>query len=203
MSKLNLDQKTVKKARQFAAIIAEDTQKFINRNTTVSVERTVCRLLGVDSVNEFGVPYSNILVDHIMEKGDLGLGISNYLASAIKHLDLSIMEIAHLVDNKKLDLTIYPILDPKEVKEILAPFITEALFSMKENKAKRENYFDKYGTKEGPLLYVIVATGSIYEDVTQAVAAAKAGADIVAVIRTTGQSLLDYVPFGANTEGCW
>ena len=29
----------------------------------------------------------------------------------------------------------------------------------------------------------------------------KKGADIIAVIRSTGQSLLDYVPFGATTEG--
>ncbi|PKP19613.1 MAG: D-lysine 5,6-aminomutase subunit alpha, partial [Bacteroidetes bacterium HGW-Bacteroidetes-22] len=52
-----------------------------------------------------------------------------------------------------------------------------------------------------PYIYVIVATGNIYEDVIQAQAAARQGADIIAVIRTTGQSLLDYVPFGATTEG--
>jgi len=51
------------------------------------------------------------------------------------------------------------------------------------------------------LLYLIVATGNIYEDITQASAAAKQGADVIAVIRTTGQSLLDYVPYGATTEG--
>jgi beta-lysine 5,6-aminomutase alpha subunit len=48
---------------------------------------------------------------------------------------------------------------------------------------------------------VIVATGNIYEDVEQAQSAAKAGADIIAVIRSTAQSLLDYVPYGATTEG--
>ncbi|MCD7979853.1 MAG: lysine 5,6-aminomutase subunit alpha, partial [Fusobacterium sp.] len=58
-----------------------------------------------------------------------------------------------------------------------------------------------YGDKKGPYIYVIVATGNIYEDVTQAVAAARQGADVIAVIRTTGQSLLDYVPYGATTEG--
>ena len=48
---------------------------------------------------------------------------------------------------------------------------------------------------------MIVATGNIYEDVKQAVAAARFGADIIAVIRSTAQSLLDYVPHGATTEG--
>jgi hypothetical protein len=48
---------------------------------------------------------------------------------------------------------------------------------------------------------LIVATGNIFEDIVQARAAAEQGADIVAVIRSTGQSLLDYVPYGATTEG--
>jgi beta-lysine 5,6-aminomutase alpha subunit len=46
-----------------------------------------------------------------------------------------------------------------------------------------------------------VATGDIYEDIVQARAAARAGADVIAVIRSTGQSLLDYVPEGATREG--
>ena len=69
------------------------------------------------------------------------------------------------------------------------------------NVAKRQEYLDEYGDNDGPYIYLIVATGNIYEDITQAVAAAKQGADVIAVIRTTGQSLLDYVPYGATTEG--
>jgi beta-lysine 5,6-aminomutase alpha subunit len=46
-----------------------------------------------------------------------------------------------------------------------------------------------------------VATGDIYEDIPQAQAAAREGADVVAVIRSTGQSLLDYVPEGATRQG--
>jgi beta-lysine 5,6-aminomutase alpha subunit len=52
-----------------------------------------------------------------------------------------------------------------------------------------------------PLLYLIVATGNIYEDVKQATAAAQQGADVIAVIRTTAQSLLDYVPYGPTRRG--
>jgi beta-lysine 5,6-aminomutase alpha subunit len=46
-----------------------------------------------------------------------------------------------------------------------------------------------------------VATGNIYEDIVQAQAAARQGADVIAVIRSTAQSLLDYVPYGPTTEG--
>ena len=201
MSKLGLDLNKIKEARSYALKIAKDTQEFIDKHTTVTVERTICRLLGVDGVNEFGVPYPNILVDHITKNGKLGIGISNYLASTIKETNLSIEEISKLVEDNKLDLTKYKLLDVKETKKILTPSIEKSLYRIKQNKFRREDYLDKYGEKEGPNLYVIVATGNIYEDVTQAKAAAKAGADIVAVIRTTGQSLLDYVPYGATTEG--
>src|SRR5690606_22541957 len=67
-------------------------------------------------------------------------------------------------------------------------------------RARVKDPFDPKGSM-GPIKYVIVATGNIYDDVIQARAAAQAGADAIAVIRSTAQSLLDYVPHGATTEG--
>lgn len=201
MSKLNLDQQKIKEARTYARKIAKQTQEFIDLHTTVTVERTVCRLLGIDHVNEFSVPYPNIVVDHIVAEGNLGHGVSKYLASALQHTNLTLQEIAVKIGNNELNICQYELPTNQEANAILKPYIDSSLARIKENKALRENYLLKYGDKEGPLLYVIVATGNIYEDVTQAKAAAKAGADVVAVIRTTGQSLLDFVPYGATTEG--
>ena len=59
----------------------------------------------------------------------------------------------------------------------------------------------EFGDPLTPWLYVIVATGNIHEDARQAQAAARAGADVIAVIRSTAQSLIDYVPYGETTEG--
>ncbi|MBI9035522.1 MAG: lysine 5,6-aminomutase subunit alpha, partial [Bacteroidales bacterium] len=81
------------------------------------------------------------------------------------------------------------------------PAIDENINRIKARRAKRDNYLNTIGEGPKPYLYVIVATGNIYEDVVQAEAAARQGADVIAVIRTTGQSLLDYVPYGATTEG--
>ncbi len=58
-----------------------------------------------------------------------------------------------------------------------------------------------WGTGTDTLRYVLTATGDVYEDVVHAKAVAQAGGDIVAVIRSTAQSLLDYVPYGPTTEG--
>ena len=67
--------------------------------------------------------------------------------------------------------------------------------------AERDAALAASSPRHEPLHYVIVATGNIYEDVVQARVAARQGADIIAVIRSTGQSLLDFVPYGATTEG--
>ena len=70
------------------------------------------------------------------------------------------------------------------------------------NRRERERMIKHIGdAPRKPWIYLIVATGDIYEDIPQAQAAAREGADIIAVIRSTGQSLLDFVPEGATREG--
>jgi beta-lysine 5,6-aminomutase alpha subunit len=68
-------------------------------------------------------------------------------------------------------------------------------------RAERDRMLAETSNPPMPWIYLIVATGDIYEDIPQAQAAAREGADIIAVIRSTGQSLLDYVPEGATREG--
>ncbi len=69
------------------------------------------------------------------------------------------------------------------------------------NRRRREELVATHGDPpRRPWIYLIVATGDIYEDIPQAQAAARAGADVIAVIRSTGQSLLDYVPGGRHAH---
>ena len=70
-SKLNLNLELVAKARASASKVADDVQQFIDVHTTVTVERAVCRLLGIDGVNDVEVPLPNVVVDHMLEKGIL------------------------------------------------------------------------------------------------------------------------------------
>ncbi len=200
-SKLNLNLKLVDESREIAKKIAEDTQLFIEKHTTVSTERTICRLLGIDGVDEFEVPLPNVIVDNVMEKGGLSVGLATYIGNAIVQLGLTPNEIAKKVSKGELDLTTMELADEMDIKLAVEKVAKDTVEKIKFNRGKRESYLDEFGDKEGPYLYVIVATGNIYEDITQAKAAARQGADIIAVIRTTGQSLLDYVPYGATTEG--
>ncbi|MHA2282218.1 MAG: lysine 5,6-aminomutase subunit alpha [Promethearchaeota archaeon] len=198
-SKLNLDYSIVSKARETAKNIALDTQKFIDQHTTTTIERTVCRLFGIDGVDEFDIPLPNVVVDSI--KKDLAIGAAIHIGNAILHTNLTPQEIAEKVRRSELDLLDLPLKGISEIKTKIDLIAQEKLHQISQNKSKRNELINKYGEKDGPLIYVIVATGNIYEDIIQAQAAVRQGADVIAVIRSTVQSLLDYVPYGATTEG--
>lgn len=199
--KLNLCQEQVKLARKYAKSIADDTQNFIDLHTTVTVERTICRLLGIDGKNDLEIPMPNVVVEHLVEHSLLSTGAALSVGNAMVSLNLTPQQVAEGIADGTVNLSNISMGDIGKIKETLNQVATKTVNLIKDNRAKRDSFVQKYGDKQGPYLYVIVATGNIYEDVTQAVAAVKQGADIIAVIRTTGQSLLDYVPYGATTEG--
>ncbi|MEA4811656.1 MAG: lysine 5,6-aminomutase subunit alpha [Anaerolineaceae bacterium] len=201
MAEIKLDWKKVEQAREAARQIAEDTQHVLERYTTITVERSVCRLFGIDGIDETGVPLPNVIIDHLNEKGILNQGAAYWIGQAALALNQTPQEIAKSVAEGKLDLSRVEPQDPFEIKLWTEKEAQASLARIHTNRMTREAKLREYGDHNGPLIYVIVATGNIYEDIIQAKAAAKQGADVIAVIRTTGQSLLDYVPFGATTEG--
>ncbi len=200
-SKLGLDFAKVDEAKQLAKNIAEQVQEFVDAYTTVAVERTLCRLIGIDGVDENGVPLPNRVVDSVLEKGVLNQGVLYFIGNAILEMGRTPQEIAEQVAEGKVDLSALQLQPKEEIERAIQPYIDACLTRIKGNVAKRNKYLNTIGEGSKPYIYVIVATGNIYEDVVQAQAAARQGADIIAVIRTTGQSLLDYVPYGATTEG--
>mgnify|MGYP003178249213 FL=1 len=197
-SKLGLNFELVDRARASAAKIADDTQHFIDQHT---VERAVCRLLGIDGVNDMDVPLPNVVVDHLMANSLLPAGAAWCIGNAMVETGKDPQGVAEAVNSGELDLSKIPAHTDAEIRAAITPVVNATMERINKNVGKRNAYLKEWGDKEGPYLYIIVATGNIYEDITQAKAGAKQGADIIAVIRTTGQSLLDYVPYGATTEG--
>jgi len=200
-SKLGLDFKKVEQAKSLAKDIANEVQAFVESKTTVAVERTLCRLMGIDGVDENQVPLPNVIVDDLKSKGVLGEGALFYIANAMVNTGLNPQEVAEKAAAGALDLTKIEVADKAALDSVLQPVIDASIAKIRARRERRENYLNTIGEGPKPYLYVIVATGNIYEDVVQAEAAARQGADIIAVIRTTGQSLLDYVPYGVTTEG--
>ncbi|PKK97566.1 MAG: D-lysine 5,6-aminomutase subunit alpha [Tenericutes bacterium HGW-Tenericutes-3] len=201
MSKLNLDINQISACRKHATNIANQVQTFIDLHSTVSVERSILRLLGVDGINDFGVPLVNIVVDHLLDKADLSLGVCHYMSYAIHDLKINPQEVSLRVSKQQLDLSKYSHEPKSPYLKDLTPYFDLMIKQIDHMKTVRKMKIEETPKKETPQKYVIVATGNIYEDIKQAISAAKKGAEIIAVIRSTGQSLLDYVPFGATTEG--
>ena len=201
MSKIMLDQCRISAARSAAAEIAADVQSFIEEHTTTAIERTVCRLFGIDGVDSDGVPLPNLVVEDIARSGGLPRGSAYYLANACLHLNCTPQQAAEQVTRGDVSLVELPPAPREKVEQKAIQLADQAVARIRASRRERADYIERLGEGRQPYLYVIVATGNIYEDTIQAQSAARAGADIIAVIRTTGQSLLDYVPYGPTTEG--
>ncbi|PID27599.1 MAG: D-lysine 5,6-aminomutase subunit alpha [Candidatus Cloacimonadota bacterium] len=201
MISLSIDPKKIDTARSYAADIVGSLSWLLNDYSSVTIERTVVRLLGIDGANDDGEPIPNIIVDHLKNKGAISKGAAFWIANAVVATGKTAQEVADMVEADELDLTDVEIQNQDAVFKVLEDLTDRMLKHIRSQKEFRENQFKKHGPRKVPSIYVIVATGNIYDDVIQAKAASREGADIIAVIRTTAQSLLDYVPFGATTVG--
>jgi beta-lysine 5,6-aminomutase alpha subunit len=194
---LRIDRETVADARRLARAIVDPIAAFIAGHSTVSVERAVARICGIDGVDSDGVPLVNRLVDALPVRER---GVAHALGAAIAESGRSPQAIAAAIGAGE---TLAATVDTPDVaaRAALAPHIERGLALIDANRERRAQLLARLPQARPPLLYVIVASGNIYEDRTAAVAAAEAGAQVIAVIRSTAQSLLDYVPYGATTEG--
>lgn len=190
--KLNLDVNLIQRARFLAKNISNEIHHNLQIYSTTSTERAICRLLGVDGMKD-GVPYPNALVNYLQQHNLLEHGVASAIATLVHHWRTSPQRgVERLL--KQGYFPAFLITDPDKILLELEPWINESRYKIRQTAA-RHKFVDF------PLIYVIVATGDIREDIIQAKAAARQGADVIATIRSTAQSLLDYVPYGETREG--
>jgi len=196
--KLGLSSETIASCREHARHVADDVRRQTEPFTTVSTERTVVRLLGVDGVDENDVPMPNRVVDALLRANRLSRGAAIWIGSALAEGSRDAASAAlRLADSDEARR----VREHPRWRDALAPAVERTISQIAANRAERQRRVASHPPDELPLLYAIVATGNIYEDVIQAEAAARAGAQCIAVIRSTAQSLLDHVPYGATTTG--
>lgn len=201
MATIDLNQEQITRLKTKAKEIADQVQTMIDQYSSVSVERAVLRLYGVDGVNEEGTPLPNRLVEILQAKGTLDSGASGHFAAAMLESGRDAVATAELIEQGQIDfgnITRFSADEVSAKEQELCEAAIERLDNTRKVKAEKKK---KFPEGPQPWKYLIVATGNIYEDRTQAKAAAGSGADIIAVIRSTAQSLLDYIPYGATTEG--
>ena len=139
-SKLDLDWGLVAEARESAKKIAADAQEFIDVHSTVTVERTICRLLGIDGIDEFGVPLPNVVVDFIKDNGNIGLGVAKYIGNAMLETGLNPQEIAEKTATKEIDITKMKWNDDFEIKLKLNDIAVATVERIRNNRKERDNY---------------------------------------------------------------
>jgi beta-lysine 5,6-aminomutase alpha subunit len=201
-NKLDLDFGLVASCRDAAAQIAGQVSEEIAGKTTVSVERTIVRLLGVDGANALEAPLPNVLIDHVRDRGELNRGIAHWVGNALLADPAATPQgIAEAVDADELDLCALPQSSDGAIRERIMQECEQRVAQIGAEMQERRERREQLGEHPPPLRYVLTATGNVYEDVVHGLAVAQAGGDIVAVIRSTAQSLLDYVPYGPTTEG--
>ncbi|GEJ57157.1 lysine 5,6-aminomutase subunit alpha TIM-barrel domain-containing protein [Anaeromyxobacter diazotrophicus] len=198
---LPLDAGKVERCRALADRVTAQVLQLVGRHTTTSIERTVLRMFGFHGAGPRGVPWVNLMVDELHARGLLAQGAAYWLGYVLRAGARDPAEVAARF--AALPRSPAP-LAPAEEAALRAEVADEARAAARELRRRveaREALKRELGVGARPHRYVIVATGNIHDDVEQARAAAEAGADVIAVIRSTAQSLLDYVPDGATTEG--
>ena len=136
-SKLGLDFAQVDAAKQLAKNIANQVQEFVDAYTTVTVERTLCRLIGIDGVDENGVPLPNRVVDAILEKGVLNQGVLYFIGNAILETGMAPQDIAEKIATENWDITTLKLNTTDKIQAAVNPFVEACLTRIKGNVAKR------------------------------------------------------------------
>ncbi|MEU8120712.1 lysine 5,6-aminomutase subunit alpha [Spirillospora sp. NPDC049024] len=205
--KLDLDPEVVRTARRLAARAAEPIIDMARSHTTVSVERALLRLAGLTGADDEGRPWVNHLADAVREQVGLEHGLALPVWDALLTGPYgSLDDLARAAARGRVSFRLPAGTDAEHARKAAGEAARGGMARVDRRRAERDRLLaelptpDRAGTPR-PLVYLIVATGDIYEDIPQAQAAAREGADVVAVIRSTGQSLLDFVPEGATREG--
>lgn len=214
MAKLPLDIKKIGLCRELASKITAPVEKLIATHSSDSIERASLRLIGLNGAipksNGQFLPTVNAIIQELRPKIHSGAmyWVCRYLIASKSN----IQKFEKLFIEAQTSQTPFDWKEEIDVEEeaivaLAKRFAKEAeanlINARRKRDALRTDLKDRFQPPFSgqPLKYVIVATGNIYDDVIQARAAAEAGAEAIAVIRSTAQSLLDFVPHGPTTEG--
>jgi beta-lysine 5,6-aminomutase alpha subunit len=200
---LDLDRDTVRRARSLARKAGRPVVRLARTHTTVSVERATLRLAGLAGADHERVPWVNHLADAVRDSVGLEHGVTTPVWDALARGEAE--DLSTLAQKASSGSVSFRLPEGRELtraRKAARTAVARGIRTLDRQRAARDRLIARHGDPEQrPWIYLIVATGDIHEDIPQAQAAAREGADVIAVIRSTGQSLLDYVPEGATREG--
>ena len=202
--RLAIDPGVVAECRSLAEEISAPLEALAGTHTTASIERASLRLIGVDGTEGSGTeaePIPNRVADAIRSAVGLERGAMLPFMHAVESGCGDVATAAREISSGRLVPEWPHGVDLEIAAERALREAEAAVDQVAAAKTERDALISRVGDSPKPWFYLIVATGNIHEDIPHAQAAAREGADIIAVIRSTGQSLLDYVPYGATEDG--
>ena len=185
---LDLDAATVRRARTLARQAGRPVVKIAKSHTTVSVERATLRLAGLGGADHEQVPWVNHLVDAVRAQVGIQDGVTTPVWDALARGEAP--DLLTLAQKSASGAATFRIPDGKAnttAAKRARTAVARGIRAIDHQRAVRDRLIKRNGNpKRTPWIYLIVATGDIYEDIPQAQAAAREGADVIAVIRSTG-----------------
>jgi beta-lysine 5,6-aminomutase alpha subunit len=176
----------VRAARHLARVAGQPIVDMARSHSTVSVERAVLRLAGLEGADDGGMPWVNRLVDAVRETTGLEHGVAlpawdalltgGYPGLAALASDAGAGQVKFRVPEGR---------DAAAARAAARAALAHGFAAIDARRAQRESMIGETSDPPPPWIYLIVATGDIYEDIPQAQAAAREGADVIAVIRST------------------
>jgi beta-lysine 5,6-aminomutase alpha subunit len=201
--RLQLDPATVRRARSLARKVGRPIVRLAQQHTTVSVERATLRLGGLAGADPDGIPWVNRLLDAARADVPLEHGVALPVWDALVRGEAEdLLTLAQKASAGSVRFRLPEGRAATRARAAARRAVGSGVRRIDARRRDRDRMVQRHGdAPRQPWIYLIVATGDIYEDIPQAQQAAREGADVIAVIRSTGQSLLDYVPEGATREG--
>ena len=160
-------------------------------------------MAGLTGADHENVPWVNHLVDAVRDQVGLEHGVTTPIWDAlISGAAPDLLTLAQKASSGGVTFRLPEKAHRTWARRAARTAVGRGIRTIDKQRATRERLITRHGDpKQKPWIYLIVATGDIREDIPQAQEAAREGADIIAVIRSTGQSLLDFVPEGETHEG--
>ena len=202
-ARLDLDPAVVRRARALARRAGAPVVTMTRSHTTVSVERATLRLAGLSGADHERIPWVNHLVQAVRDDVGLEHGVTTPVFDALRRGQApDLLTLAQQAASGSASFRLPHGRELTAARRAARAGVAHGIRRIDRQRAARDRLVRRHGDpRQKPWIYLIVATGDIDEDIPQAQAAAREGADVIAVIRSTGQSLLDYVPEGATHEG--
>ena len=201
-SKLNLDQGAVLLARELARRAGEPVTQLALTHTTVAIERAVLRLGGLDGADSGGMPWVNRLTDAVRAAVGLEHGVALPVWDALHaggYPDLRTLAEAAAAGKAGFRLPVGR--EAVAARELTVRSISAGVSDLDRQRARRARLTGDFADPPFPWVYLTVVADGADQAIARAQAAARDGADVIAVIRSTGQELLDYVPAGVARPG--